>query len=140
MSKKQALAPEAERLYIQEGMTFEGIAGTLGIAEKTVRLWKDEGGWEEKRRSFLKGKEQFHQELFGLARKLAEQIKTSLNDMGKPLDGGRVRLFVSILDKLDVVKGYEDVVRKVKDDPALRKAGSDLATAIREELLKGDEE
>lgn len=136
--KKQALAPEAQRLFIQEGMTIVGIAGTLDIAEKTVRLWKEEGGWEEKRRNYLKGKEQFHQELFALARKLMESISAEI-DAGQAVNSGRARLFINILAKLDIVKGYEDMLGKLNTNDDLRKAGRDIATAVRETLLKGDD-
>jgi hypothetical protein len=137
--KKQTLSPEAQRLFVHEGMTIAGIAGTLAIAEKTVRLWKDEGGWDEKRSNFLKGKEQFHQELFALARKLMESISADMA-AGKPIDSGRARLFVNILSKLDIVKGYEDMVGKLNGNDDLRKAGGDLAKAVREILLKGENE
>lgn len=136
---KTNLQPDAMRMYVQEGMTLEGIAGALGIVEKTVRLWRDAGGWEEKRTNYLKGREQFHQELFRLAQKLAEQINTAL-EANKPLDSGRIRLFVSILDKLDVVKGYEDMVRKLGADPSLRKAGGDVVKAVREAMFGEDNE
>ncbi|HOX22121.1 MAG TPA: hypothetical protein PLL10_01550 [Elusimicrobiales bacterium] len=138
MSKKQTLAPEAQRLFIQEGVTIAGIAGTLNIAEKTVRLWKEEGGWDEKRRNYLKGKEQFHQELFALARKLMESISAELT-AGQEVNSSRARLFINILAKLDIVKGYEDMLGKLNASDDLRRAGGDIAKAVRETLLKGDE-
>lgn len=134
---KANLKPEAERLYVKEGMTLEGIAGALGVVEKTIRLWRDAGNWEDHRANFIKGKEQFHQELFRLAQKLAEQINTALEE-NKPLDSGRIRLFVSILDKLEVVKGYEEMVKKFSADPNLRKAGGDLAKMVKDVMFSED--
>lgn len=132
---KTNLKPEAERLYVKEGMTLEGIAGTLGVVEKTIRLWRDAGNWEEHRANFLKGKEQFHQELFRLAQKLAEQLNFAL-DNNQPLDGGRIRLFISIMTTLDKVKEYEDMVRRLGADPSLRKAGGDIVKLVREEMFR----
>jgi len=136
--KKPALEPEARRLFVQEGMTFAGIAGTLGVSEKTVRLWKDDGGWEEKRANFLKGKEQFHQELFDFARKLMISITNDM-DAKRPVDVGRSRLFINILGKLNMVKGYEEMLAKLNANPDLLKAGGDIAKLVRDEMFKGED-
>ena len=70
MSKKKIYFAEAERLYVTEQYTLESIAARLGLAERTVRSWKDEGGWEEKRKQMLEQKEAFHSELYSFARAL----------------------------------------------------------------------
>ncbi|MFN7066137.1 MAG: phage terminase small subunit-related protein, partial [Aquificaceae bacterium] len=61
MAKKQLYFNEAERLYVIEQCTIQEIANRLRVSEKTVRLWKEEGDWENKRLQYLKSKEFFHQ-------------------------------------------------------------------------------
>ena len=48
MSKKHLFFAEAERLFTIEQTSVDRIAGQYGICEKTVRLWKEEGGWDAK--------------------------------------------------------------------------------------------
>jgi len=49
MAKKELLAGDARRLYVFQGMTVLEIADRLGVAEKTIRLWKAEGKWDAER-------------------------------------------------------------------------------------------
>ena len=53
MTKKNTLAAIAERMYIFEQMTIGELASQLQVAERTVRYWKDENKWDEKKKQFL---------------------------------------------------------------------------------------
>jgi hypothetical protein len=49
--KESAYYAEAERLYVQEDLTLEGVREALqgAVSVTTLSLWKVKGGWERKR-------------------------------------------------------------------------------------------
>lgn len=116
MAKKQAYYAEAERLYVNEQMTLEAIAGRLGdVSVRTLQTWKTEYNWDDKRAQFLNGKEAFHSELYQFARKLMRSIEDDMDNGAKP-DNGRLYTLTRILPMLPKVKNYEDVARAVPED------------------------
>lgn len=116
MAKKQLYFNEAERLYVIEQCTIQEIANRLRVSEKTVRLWKEEGDWENKRLQYLKSKEFFHQELYEFARKLMKSIKEDL-EKGEKVDPGRMYAFTKLLPMMIKVKEYEEAVSsQAKED------------------------
>jgi len=133
MSKKQHHFAEAERLYISEQLSPEAIAGRLNICEKTVRLWKEEGGWAEKREALIKSKQMFHEELFEFARLLMRSLKEDLLK-GRKVDQGRMYTFGAILNKVLKVKEYEETVKKFPELKGMKDIGKDLAQLIEEQL------
>lgn len=135
MAKKQYFFAEAERLYITEQMTFAEIADRLKLAEKTVRLWKDEGDWENKRKQFLISKQAFHEELYDFARKLLSSVKDDLA-AGEKLDAGRLYTLGRILPLITKVKEYEDV-KAVREKPEEKGLTEDVVKFIQQEILHG---
>lgn len=138
MSKKKLYFAEAERLYVTEQHSLESIAGRLGIAERTVRSWKDEGGWEEKRKQLLGQKEAFHSELYAFARSLMASIKTDM-DSGEKTDAHKMYTLTRILPLFSKVKEYEEEVavensNKAEDKP---KGLSDEAAKLIKEVIFG---
>ena len=134
MAKKQLLFADAERLYVIDHCTLGEIASRLGIHEKTVGNWKDEGDWDNKRRRHLAGKQAFHEELYDFTRKLMRSISNDL-DNGNKVDPGRMFAFNNLVGRLKNVKEYEDVMhQKEKED---EKKGSG---GITEETLRIIEE
>lgn len=115
MAKKQLYFTEAERLYVVEQCTLSEIASRLKIAEKTVRNWKEEGDWENKRLQYLKGKQAFHEEMYEFARSLMKTIKEDM-DNGERIDPGRMYAFTRLLPLIYRVKEYEDVVSSEKTE------------------------
>ena len=53
-NKKQYLFNEAERQYIYKFLTVEELADRLNLSPRTIMNWKSEGGWDKKRKEFLK--------------------------------------------------------------------------------------
>lgn len=111
MAKKHLYMPEAERLFVIEQRPVAEIAGQLGISEKTVRLWKDEGEWDAKRAQYLKGKQSFHEELYEFARVLMKSVK---GDIAGGKDPAPSRLFAlsKIIPLITKIKDYEAVVSR----------------------------
>ncbi len=64
MTKKDSLSACAERMYVIEQMTINEIASQLKVHEKSIRNWKDEYSWDNKRKQYLESKQMFHEELY----------------------------------------------------------------------------
>jgi uncharacterized protein YjcR len=128
MAKKHLYFNEAERLYIVEQCTIGEIASRLNLGEKTVRLWKEEGDWDTKRKQFLKERQSLAEELFVFARKLARSIMDDW-DKGEKVDQGRLYALARLLPMILKVKDYEanlsEKEEKVNLDEVLKKALSE---------------
>ena len=147
--KKQVLMPAAERMYVVEQYTIDGIAEELGIAEKTVRLWKTEGNWDVKRQRLLKTKTDFHEDLYNFARKLMNVISLDLDnlscgtgesDIDESIDKrieSRVNAMSRLLDKLPKTKDYEISVKKEKEDANKVDVSGDVIAQRVREILGG---
>jgi hypothetical protein len=111
MAKKQLYFVEAERLFVIEQYTVAGIAQKLNLAERTVRLWKDEGKWDAKRIDYLKSKQAFHEELYDFCRRLMASVR---DDMENKVTPNSSQLFTlgKLLPLITKVKEYEDVAAK----------------------------
>lgn len=115
MAKKHLYFNDAERLYVVEQCTIAEIASRLGLGEKTVRLWKEEGDWERKRAQFLKEKQSLAEELFVFARKLARSIMDDW-DRGEKVDTGRLYALARILPLILKTKEYEQSLQAGKKE------------------------
>lgn len=134
MSKKQLYFNEAERLYVVEQCTISEVASRLRLAEKTVRLWKDEGDWDTKRLQHIKSKEAFHEELYEFARKLMKNIKEDM-DNGQKVDPGRMYAFTRLLPLIIKVKDYEEVIHKKDKEDEKSGITEDVLKLIEREVL-----
>ena len=115
MAKKQLYFNEAERLYVIEQKTIAEIASRLRLSEKTVRNWKEEGDWQNKRYQYLQGKKAFHEELYQFARKLMKSIQADM-DAGVKVDPGRLYAFTRLIPMLIKVKDYEETMKAHQED------------------------
>lgn len=133
MAKKQFLYAEAERLYISEQMTLLEIASRLDVAERTLRNWKSEGGWDDKRARFLTDRQSLHEELYEFTRSLMRNIKEDFEE-NKQVDAGRLYTLTRLLAHIQKVKNYEDEVQTTGTE---QKPGQE---SLSEETLRKIEE
>jgi hypothetical protein len=115
MAKKHLYFNEAERLYVVEQCTIAEIASRLGLGEKTIRMWKEEGDWERKRMQFLKEKQSLSEELFVFARKLARSIMDDW-DKGEKVDTGRLYALTRLLPLIMKTKEFELTAEAKKEE------------------------
>ena len=57
MKKEQQLQELAKLIYLKENLTQKAIAERVGINEKTIKRWIDEGRWESLKTTLLTTKE-----------------------------------------------------------------------------------
>ena len=134
MNSKQHLFNEAERLYIYEYLSLEEISQKLNLHRNTLIIWKDKGGWESKRKSFLKSKQCFHEEMYEFARKLMKDISTNI-EAGEKVDQSRMYTFCKLIPMFTKVKDYEDIVAKKEEKATPRGLTPELIAQIEEEVL-----
>lgn len=134
MAKKQLYMSEAERLFVVEQKTIAEIVGTLPVAEKTVRLWKQEGGWDAKRAQYLTSKQSFHEELYEFARALMKNIQADIA-AGNKVDTGRLYAMTRLLPLITKVKDYEDVRKQKEARESQSGLDEDVIRLIEKEVL-----
>ena len=105
--KKQLLSETAEKFYIEKFMTLESIARQLNVNERTLRRWKADDNWDEKRSEDLKSNTTFHEDLYNFGRDLLKSIKTDM-DNGEKVEPARMYAITKIISMLKNVKNYED--------------------------------
>ena len=129
--KKQMLANDAAKLYIEKLMTLENIAKQLNVNERTLRRWKAADNWDVKRFEYLKTHTTFHEDLYKFGRNLLDSIQ---NDMakGEKIEPSRMHAVTKIMTMLKNVKIYEDKVTSEKHMPEATKPEGLTPEVIRE--------
>jgi hypothetical protein len=139
MAKKAIYFGEAERLFVQEQLNPMQIAGKLKLGEKTVREWKSEGKWDEKRREYLQARKAFHEELYELSRALTKSVVDDINSGNEP-GQGRVYLLKNLIGSLGKVKDYEDVRKEQESEGKSDQVPEEVLKRIQREVLGIEEE
>ncbi len=135
MAKKAQNFFEAERMYVQGQMTYAEIAAKLQVHPKTVENWKNEGGWDEKRKIFITDETCFHEDLFRLCRTLMRNIQNDL-DNNQKVDPGRMYAFTKLIPNFLKAKEYEDAVAANKEgDSKARELTPEVVKMIEREVL-----
>lgn len=129
--KKQMLSKTAANLYIEKFMTLETIAKQLNVSERTLRRWKAEGNWDEKRFNYIQSKTTFHEDLYNFGRDLLKSIKTDM-DNGEKVESARMYAVTKIISMLKNVKNYEDKRTHEKSMPETTKQEGLSEEVIRE--------
>jgi len=133
LNSKQNFLPEAERLYIYDFKSVDEIASTLGVHPNTIISWRNKNNWEDKRQSYFRSKQCFHEELYEFARKLMKDIMADM-DAGEKVDQSRMYTFCKVIPMFSKVKDYEDVM-STKNKQTARGLTPDLIAQIEEEVL-----
>lgn len=135
--KKQILAETAANLYIEKFMTLETIAKQLNVSERTLRRWKAEGNWDEKRSEYLKSNTTFQENLYSFGKKLLDSIMSDMSN-GKKVEPSRLYTVTKIMNMLKNVKTYEDKVTAENYETEKPKSGglsADIVREIEEKIL-----
>jgi transposase-like protein len=71
------LKAQAELAYIVEGKRIPDIAATIGITEATIRNWRKQGNWDERRKAKLMSSSMVASELIDHIARISESAKIS---------------------------------------------------------------
>ena len=111
--KKQTLAQDALKLYVEDFMTLNEIAQQRHINERTVRRWKKTDNWENQRAEYLRSKTPLHEDLYNFARKLIASIEKDMENNQK-IEPAKFYTVSKMLKIINVAKDYEDENAKEK--------------------------
>lgn len=122
--KQVLLNDTAQRMYVEEFMTFEAIAKELDCSERTIRNWAATGCWDEKRRKFRQFQESLHEDTREIATLMAQKIKEQLTTNVMP-SRDLLNSFTKIAASMVRMRDYEKAI-----------AADDTASASAEEAAK----
>lgn len=108
MSKKATLEIAACQYFVECQMSIIEIARRLNVSEKTIRNWKKDGDWENKRMLFLKSQYSTNQTLYELVHLIAQKALEDFKTEGAYPDQKTLYFLMNMSDKLDKLKNYED--------------------------------
>ena len=115
MSKKKLYYDQAQNLYVVEQCTINEIASRVPVSEKTIRNWKDQGNWEDKRKKLIKSQTAFHSDLYNFSRKIMKSVEEDIEN-GEKVDPGRMYFLNNIIKNILKIKEYEDDIQGEKKE------------------------
>ncbi|MBQ8458602.1 hypothetical protein IJ541_00705 [bacterium] len=89
----------AEKMYVEQFITVVEIANRIGVHERTVRRWKANGNWDEKRSKFYDEITASKDSIYEFSRKMLREIENDI-DNKKHVDPSRFYTFLNLVDKL----------------------------------------
>lgn len=103
MAKQAIYFDEAQRLYVNEGLSLDAIVGVLAgrVSRKTLYNWKAQGDWDTKRKNYLKETKDLYSQLLEIARRMLKEtlanptsknVNAAFNAVSRllPKDGTRI--------------------------------------------------
>jgi hypothetical protein len=77
---KAALFEEAERLFVQEGLSLAEIGRRIDVTPVTMSRWKKQGDWDTRRARYLASERHFIDIMHQIKKHLAEKVLDDLQD------------------------------------------------------------
>lgn len=97
--KKNKYYDKAEKMYVEQFITEIGVAKRLGISDRTVRRWKAEDGWGEKRKEFLNKQTVTNYDMYQLVRKMLDDFNEDLAN-NQQIDVSRLNKFLNLTEEM----------------------------------------
>ena len=93
--KKNKYFDKAEKMYVEQFITEVGVAKRLGISDRTVRRWKADGNWGEKRKEYLNKQTLTNYDMYELVRQMLDDFNEDLAN-NQQIDVSRLNKFLNI--------------------------------------------
>lgn len=97
--KKNKYYDGAEKMYVEQFITEVGIAHRLGICDRTIRRWKAEGNWGEKRKEYLNKQTLTNHDMYQLVRQMLDDFNEDLAN-NQQIDVSRLNKFLNITEEM----------------------------------------
>ena len=123
------LAERAKELYVKKQLTFKEIGRSIGVSERTVRIWRDkDGSWEREREAYIESRKSFHEDLYDFGRELMISIRDDFR-AGNKVEAARWQCLGGILKFIVKPQDYESV-RASREAESDKRSNRDLALSI----------
>lgn len=137
-SKFEKYGRIAEHKYVEELKSTSEISHEIPVADRTLRKWKDEYHWDEKRKKKLRTLKNIGAKLYQAAERILDRFLLFLEDPkeNEPITDIEERILRDALSKLPTFSKYEKTKAeetKKKDTPARSK--DELLNQILERFL-----
>jgi len=97
--KKDKFFDIAEKMYVEQFITVMEIANRIGVHERTVRRWKANGNWDEKRSKFYDEITASKDSIYEFSRKMLREIEIDIESK-KHVNSSRFYTFLNLVDAL----------------------------------------
>lgn len=97
--KKHKYFDKAEKMYVEQFITEVGVAKRLGISDRTVRRWKAESNWSEKRKEYLNKQKLTNYDMYQLVRQMLDDFNEDLAN-NQQIDVSRLNKFLNITEEM----------------------------------------
>ena len=97
--KKDKYYEIAEKMYTEQFITVAGIAKRLGVNERTIKRWKKDGNWTEKRYQYLYKHTNSKDDIYVFCKTMLANFNSELQN-GNKIDTSRLNVFLILLKNL----------------------------------------
>lgn len=97
--KKNKYFDKAEKMYVEQFITEVGVAKRIGISDRTVRRWKADGNWGEKRKEYLNKQTLTNYDMYQLVRQMLDDFNEDLANK-QQIDVSRLNKFLNITKEM----------------------------------------
>ena len=140
--KKDKYYEIAEKMYTEQFITVAGIAKRLGVNERTIKRWKKDRNWSEKRYQYLHKHTISKDDIYTFCKTMLANFNSELKN-GNKIDTSRLNVFLNLVEEL-VKKEQQDfeleefikVAQKRLDyeEEMLKEMENEMKAAMQEEL------
>ena len=97
--KKDKYYEIAEKMYTEQFITVAGIAKRLGVNERTIKRWKKDRNWTEKRYQYLYKHTISKDDIYVFCKTMLANFNSELQN-GKKIDTSRLNMFLNLVEEL----------------------------------------
>lgn len=97
--KKDKYYEIAEKMYTEQFITVAGIAKRLGVNERTIKRWKKDEKWSEKRYQYLYKHTISKDDIYVFCKTMLAKFNSELQN-GKKIDTSRLNVFLNLIEEL----------------------------------------
>lgn len=97
--KKDKYYEIAEKMYTEQFITVAGIAKRLGVNERTIKRWKKDGKWSEKRYQYLYKHTISKDDIYVFCKTMLANFNSELKN-GNKIGTSRLNVFLNLVEEL----------------------------------------
>lgn len=86
-------------MYTEQFITVAGIAKRLGVNERTIKRWKKDEKWSEKRYQYLYKHTISKDDIYVFCKTMLAKFNSELQN-GKKIDTSRLNVFLNLIEEL----------------------------------------